>query len=214
MRQIPFVVKKTKANNLRRDYWKQLCVIKFPEGRGDVGLSAYQRLREFRRRHELDWNDSLYLEHDQETGKPRALTRLERGRKILAQKENTIADMAVVLAGAGRGTRMRTTATPREEWEKKTKKVPKGDGHDVLDGELVSATVYWAYSIDKNYAAEWSQNVTHQLLDGGKDWKLARSIDEGLLQEKSREPSPPSEGSGAGDQKREGMQIESPTMIP
>jgi hypothetical protein len=169
MSQMTFIAKKTKPATIRRDYWKQLCIVEFPEGRGDVGLSVYQRLREFRRRHELEWKDSLFMERNKETGKLRTLTRVERAKKILQQKENAIADLAAVLAGAGRGSRIVKGAAPEDE-----KRTPNGQQGETQDAPstLVPATVHWANSIDKNYAVEWPENVTHGLLEGGKQWKL------------------------------------------
>lgn len=96
--QIPFTVKKQKPAELRRDYWQPLCLIEVPKGLGVVGRNVMQKLREFRHRHELEWGwqaDELA-----------SVSRRERGELIHNQKSNTIADIAAVLAGAGRGNKM------------------------------------------------------------------------------------------------------------
>lgn len=76
-------------------------MIRFERDRGEVGRSVFQKLREFRQLHELQWGwqaDEL-----------KKLSRRERGEKIHNQKPNAIADMAAVLGGAGRGSLMWTT---------------------------------------------------------------------------------------------------------
>jgi len=183
MRQMPFTAKKSKPATVRRDYWKQLCVVEFPEGRGDVGLSVYQRLREFRRRHELEWKDSLLYDRDKETGKLRTLTRVERGKKILEQKENAIADLAAVLAGAGRGSRISKAMAPEDEKAGFRNRQAETEGGPQT---LAPATVHWANSIDKNYAMEWPENVTHGLLEGGKEWRLVGDKPEVTSKEATR----------------------------
>ncbi|KAJ4424280.1 hypothetical protein N0V82_000980 [Gnomoniopsis sp. IMI 355080] len=99
--QIPFTVKKQKPAVLRKDYWKPLCMIQFDAGRGVVGRSVFQKLREFRRLHELEWGWQA-----EELMK---LKKSERGVRIHDQKANAVADIAAVLAGTGRGNLMWTT---------------------------------------------------------------------------------------------------------
>ncbi|SPO02750.1 uncharacterized protein DNG_05425 [Cephalotrichum gorgonifer] len=163
--QIPFVGKKSKPSKIRKDLWRQLAMVEFPAGRGDVGQSVYAKLREFRRRHELEWDDSLYFEQTPKGGK-RVLTRQERGKKVLEQKANAVADLAAVLAGSG-----------------KSNKVVEGEG-----GELCEATIYWANAIDRHYATKWSPNVKHGLLPDGVDWSapvgsVPRAVTHTLLPE-------------------------------
>lgn len=57
-----------------------------------------QKLQEFRTRHELEWG--------YQAPKLKALGKRERGEIIHNQKSNAVADIAAVLAGAGRGNRM------------------------------------------------------------------------------------------------------------
>lgn len=72
-----------------------MAIIKFQEGDGDIGRSVYQKLREFRRLHELSWGyqaDEFYT-----------MSKKDRGKALNNQKPNAVADMAAVLGGAGRG---------------------------------------------------------------------------------------------------------------
>lgn len=96
--QIPFVGKKLKPSKIRKDFWKELAIIQFPEGQGKVGRRVYHLLRELRTRHMLEWDNSYFYE--EETGK--SCTKRQRGEKLNNQKANAIADMAAVLGGAGK----------------------------------------------------------------------------------------------------------------
>ncbi|KAH6624262.1 transcriptional regulation of mitochondrial recombination-domain-containing protein [Chaetomium sp. MPI-SDFR-AT-0129] len=95
-RQFAYTGKKLVPAKLRRDYWNPLAVIEFEEGRGDIGRSVYQKLREFQKRHQLEWEDPALL----------AMSREERGHALNDQRANCIADLAAVLAGAGKANRM------------------------------------------------------------------------------------------------------------
>lgn len=98
--QIPYTVKKQKPAALRRDYWAPLCLIEVPKGLGAVGRNVMQKLREFRHRHELEWG----WQAEELISK----SRRDRGVLIHNQRSNAVADIAAVLAGAGRGNKMWT----------------------------------------------------------------------------------------------------------
>ncbi|CAK7217566.1 hypothetical protein SCUCBS95973_003198 [Sporothrix curviconia] len=133
LNQLPFNGKKTKPAKLRKDYWKPMALIQFNEGEGVVGQSVFQKLREFRRLHELSWG---YQKEDFY-----ALDRKELGAALNDQRSNAIADMAAVLSGAGQGNRIQVTggASPK----------------------LAEAVVFWANDQDRNIAEAWSSNVRH-----------------------------------------------------
>lgn len=99
--QIPFTVKKQKPPVIREDYWQPLCMIHFKPGQGIVGRNVFQKLRELRQLHELDWG--------WQTKEFQKLSRKERGERIHNQKPNAVADIAAVLGGHGRGNLMWTT---------------------------------------------------------------------------------------------------------
>ncbi len=64
-------------------------MIQFPEGLGVIGQSVFQKLREFRRQHELSWG--------YQTEEIYRMSRSEKGKTLNDQKANAIADMAAVL---------------------------------------------------------------------------------------------------------------------
>ncbi|KAF2844688.1 hypothetical protein T440DRAFT_461720 [Plenodomus tracheiphilus IPT5] len=85
--QIPFIGKHSKPPTLRPDEWQPHCVVTFPTSY--QGLSAYRRLREFRKLHELAWEKTNpeYKRLDIKT----------RITKIMDQRANFSADLAEVL---------------------------------------------------------------------------------------------------------------------
>lgn len=117
---------------------------------GDVGRSVFQKLRELKHRHELEWQDESLLN----------MSKRERGKALNDQRGNVVADIAAVLAGQGKGNKM-VVRVPRErrltEEEKEGEEGKEGEKKK----ELYGATVYWANEQDKFYAESWSDNVTH-----------------------------------------------------
>ncbi|KUI58793.1 hypothetical protein VP1G_06068 [Cytospora mali] len=128
--QIPFTTKKQKPPVLREDYWTPLCLIELPKGLGVVGRSVMQKLQEFRRRHELEWG--------YQAPKMTAMSKRERGEVIHNQKSNAIADIAAVLAGAGRGNRM-WAAGPLVEEAKVTEVASSQDTEATTEKEQEAA---------------------------------------------------------------------------
>ncbi|OTA81914.1 hypothetical protein M434DRAFT_401189 [Hypoxylon sp. CO27-5] len=162
LRQIPFNGKKLKPGKFRKDYWRPLAMIQFPEGYGEVGRSVYQRLRECKTLHELAWGDDMSYAGD---GKP--LSKHERGKKLNDQKANTIADMAAVLGGTGKGNKiwMPITENPEElaNLAADDEKNVKEDKQGVK--ALVKTQVWWLDDQDRNFAESWSSNVSHHRFD-------------------------------------------------
>ncbi|ORY69516.1 transcriptional regulation of mitochondrial recombination-domain-containing protein, partial [Pseudomassariella vexata] len=156
LKQIPFNGKKLKPAKLRKDYWRPMAMIQFPEGMGHVGRSVYHLMREFRMAHELSWDDEML--RDDATG--RTLTKHERGAKLNDQKPNSIADMAAVLGGAGKGNKIwMTVAEGGDNVETKALNLTDGETGAALG--LVKATIFWSDAMDRNYALEWPPNVSH-----------------------------------------------------
>ncbi|TVY88683.1 Uncharacterized protein LAWI1_G007605 [Lachnellula willkommii] len=167
LRQLPFNGKKSVPRALRKDHWTPLATLTFPSP--PIGISAFQRLREFRRRHELEWTkarlfpDEKELKDyeagiDVESAKNKRITEKQRGkkksrerrkmtgRKLMDQKPNSVADMAFVLGrldavkvGTEKGSRLG------------------------LHGEGTGAQVevLWNDLLDAEYAETWSANVVH-----------------------------------------------------
>ena len=163
LKQLPFNGKKTKPAKLRKDYWSPMAIIEFPQGQGSVGRSVFQKLRELKHLHEVAWTDDFRykspseythkqktrLVEEQEKGnfnyRP-IRSKKERGIALNAQKANSIADIAAVLSGEGRGN-----------------KVTTGERDGAKD--LVQVTVNWANDQDKGFAESWSTNVTHGMFE-------------------------------------------------
>jgi hypothetical protein len=75
-------------------------------------------------------------------------TREERGVALNAQKPNSIADIASVLGGAGRGN-----------------KIVLSEDAEGAEKKLLDVKVNWANDQDREYAQKWSGNVTHGLFE-------------------------------------------------
>ncbi|KAG4428418.1 hypothetical protein IFR05_016098 [Cadophora sp. M221] len=91
--QIPFNGKKSVPAALRKDLWHPFAEIKFPAGAGPIGLSVFQKLREYRRRHELEWGDEVRLDDEGNARKKK-----DRAKAICDQKANSVADIATVVS--------------------------------------------------------------------------------------------------------------------
>ncbi|OIW33824.1 hypothetical protein CONLIGDRAFT_553873, partial [Coniochaeta ligniaria NRRL 30616] len=146
LRQIPFNGKKLRPASIRKDYWRPMAVIQFPQGQGEVGRSVLHKLREFRKRHELEWGDKETIDEMRKLIKPGRGASHELGRALNDQKANSVADIAAVLGGSGKGNRI---------WAKPPQ--------DEDPGELHEATIYWAEEVDQAYAQFWPENVKHVL---------------------------------------------------
>ncbi|OCL04284.1 hypothetical protein AOQ84DRAFT_442183 [Glonium stellatum] len=106
LNQLPFIGKHSVPPTIRPDLWRPLCTVTFPTG--PQGLSAYRKLRELRRLHELCWDHTS----------PEALkmSRKKRIRWLMDQKANAIADLAKVLEMQGeKGGKMAATIERRRE---------------------------------------------------------------------------------------------------
>lgn len=153
---------------MRKDQWYPMAVISFPEGQGAVGRSAFQKLRELKRLHEVSWSGEVaYHDPSEYNVKQRQLAaerhadgetfkitrhRRHRAKAIQRQRLNSIADMAAVLAGQGSGNKVRLAAEGEE-----------GEGAGEKEAEkLVPVTINWADQQDREYAQQWSENVTHE----------------------------------------------------
>lgn len=175
MKQLSFHGKKTKPAKLRKDYWSPMAIINFPKGQGSVGRSVFHKLRELKHLHEVNWSSSFryktpeeYTEGDKEAvanaeAQGREFTpirtRKDRGLALNRQKANTIADMAAVLAGQGKGNKL--AAVSDAEGEAKAK--------------LLDVTISWKNNLDQNYAVEWSDNVSHELISDAAETQEAKA---------------------------------------
>ncbi|OJD33256.1 uncharacterized protein BKCO1_3200060 [Diplodia corticola] len=99
--QLAYAGKKTIPAKLRKDVWRPLAVVTFTKT--VHCLTTYRQLREFRKLHELHWDNNkqypkLAPERQKEIEQGRtAPTKKERARIIMDQKANSIADLAALL---------------------------------------------------------------------------------------------------------------------
>ncbi|KAI6751133.1 hypothetical protein HG530_014047 [Fusarium avenaceum] len=187
LKQLPFNGKKTKPAKLRKDYWSPFAHISFPAGKGSVGRSVFQKLRELKHLHEVAWDDEFRhkrpeeytaadrkrIAEEEEKGNKNyrpIRTKEERGVALNAQKPNSIADIASVLSGAGRGN-----------------KIVVSEEAEGAERKLLEVKVSWANDQDKQYAQEWSGNVAHGLFE--KPTYVSK------LEKKVAEPEPVAETS-------------------
>jgi hypothetical protein len=150
LRQLPFNGKKTVPPALRKDLWHPFCNISFHPSTttkstaSAIGLSCFQKLREFRRRHELEWTQEDYL--NPETGE--FVGRDKIPKLLCDQKANSVADMAFVFERLG----LRDVVAGEEE------EVNIG-----LTGARTGSgvTIEWWDLRDAEFAQTWSDNVEH-----------------------------------------------------
>ncbi|CAP68897.1 uncharacterized protein PODANS_7_8595 [Podospora anserina S mat+] len=98
LRQVQFTGKKNTLIKIRKDYWRPMATIQFPEGGGGGG----------------PWDDG-----GEEAKRLLNLTKKERGRELNDQKGNTVADMAFVLGGGGKGNKVARNFEEIREWREK-----------------------------------------------------------------------------------------------
>ncbi|KAH7360714.1 transcriptional regulation of mitochondrial recombination-domain-containing protein [Rhexocercosporidium sp. MPI-PUGE-AT-0058] len=173
--QLPFNGKKSVPAALRKDLWHPFAQIKFPPGAGTTGLSVFQKLREYRRRHELEWGDEVRLD---EEGNARKLK--DRAKAICDQKANSVADIATVL-------NMLAVPPPSTRVKRKDALRPGDEGFDPevyaaqraermkpqmkkLNIGLIGAEsgtkveILWNDIHDAEFAEKWAENVEHSLM--------------------------------------------------
>ncbi|GAB1320123.1 hypothetical protein MFIFM68171_10333 [Madurella fahalii] len=172
--QFPYTGKKLVPAKIRKDYWRILAILEFGEDKGDVGRSVFRGLRELKRRHELEWEDEQLLK----------VSKQERGRMLNDQRGNSVADIATLLAGGGKGNLMVVNEEKDIEGKRGAKagmnkeerakekfelvEVKEGEGEGEKTVKLHTATIYWANEQDKFFAQSWTKNVKHVI--GLPEW--------------------------------------------
>ncbi|KAL8662607.1 MAG: hypothetical protein Q9202_004565 [Teloschistes flavicans] len=164
LKQLPFLGKKTVPSTIRKDLWHPLCHVSFP--RASAGLIAYRRLREFRRLHETSYPLSLIRENNAKRGP--LLPKKKRGKILMNQKANTVADLAKVLELQKAGpTEAKVEEKKRailrvEKWKASGKKrmmqrQPQEADYGGVDGVVIR----WANLLDAEFAKSWPEEVKH-----------------------------------------------------
>lgn len=166
LKQIPFLGKKTVPAKLRKDLWQPFAMVEFTNPLH--GLVAYRKLREFRRLHETSYPLKIIRQTE---GKYMGtlLGTKKRGRVLMDQKANSVADLAAVLLQQ----EQEPTAEQIEISESRinhNNRLRKRKGDQNVWGRPVSARelsgvegvmVRWANRLDAGFAERWPRAVVH-----------------------------------------------------
>ena len=185
--QLPYLGKKTVPPRIRKDLWTPLAMVYFPSPH--AGLAAYRKLREFRRRHETQYPLSVITET---AGKQAGCLypKKKRGKVLMNQKANSIADLAAVLWQQEQGPSerrieqaerriRRAESLKRVKGESNVKENPVDVGKELQGVEGVS--VRWADLLDAEFAETWPEAVVHDTLQKSRHtaaWPVKEIIDE------------------------------------
>jgi len=155
MRTLPFNGKKLKPSKFRKDYWEPFAMVEFPENHRLVGLSVYHMLREAHFLHTYMWSPTKQPDLVKDPKTNETYDKQERGLALNKHMlPNSIADMAAVLGGLGKGNKIWTTpptTTPGQD----------GATTAASGGVRAPVTVYWSDIQLKDHATSWPDNVTH-----------------------------------------------------
>ncbi|TAQ86489.1 hypothetical protein B7494_g5186 [Chlorociboria aeruginascens] len=166
LKQIPYNGKKTVPRALRKDLWAPFAVLQFPTFASEVGLSVYQRLREYKHLHEVLWDESI--RYEEKEGRINTLSVRERSRKLMNQKANSIADMAAVLGLLSTPTKIDEEVNGEEiDTGAKVGVLPAYEGNVGVVGERsgINVTIKWRDTLDAEFASEWTGNVVHEVME-------------------------------------------------
>lgn len=134
-----------------------------------AGLAAYRKLREFRRLHELNYPLETITETEGKF-KGNLFGTKKRGKVLMNQKANSVADLAAVLLQQERGPTERRIATA-ERRQRRVAKLKMQKGEDKvkkrpLDVEkelagVEGVMVRWVDIQDAEFAETWPEAVVH-----------------------------------------------------
>ena len=165
--QLPFLGKKTVPSRLRKDLWTPFCMVYFPSPH--AGLAAFRKLREFRLLHETSYPLDIITETEGKW-KGSLLPKKERGRVLMDQKANSVADLAAVLLLQESGPseqrilnaerrRRRVETLKKQKGEENVKKAPIDIASEM--GGIEGVKVRWADMLDMEFAEAWPETVVH-----------------------------------------------------
>ena len=145
-----------------------MAMVEFPSS--VAGREAYRRLREFRRLHEHAYSlDLITVKEGDNAGS--LMPTKQRGKVLMNQKANTVADLAAVLLQFERGPeesrilnkehsaafwKMRRTSNPQ-----KYKRIPLPP---VELAGIQGVRIRWTDPFDAEFAREWPRAVVHHQL--------------------------------------------------
>ncbi|KAI9783230.1 MAG: hypothetical protein M1839_004070 [Geoglossum umbratile] len=165
LRQLPFLGKKTVPAALRKDLWQPFATISFPSP--FQGLKALHKLREYRKLHELSYPLELIRGKD-----GRLLGKKARGKILMNQKANSVADIAAVLKGQEEelekalkekeslGVAGAKQPMPKRGILKKAQKL-EAKIAELQNVEAEHVKIKWANILDAEFAEDWPDSVIH-----------------------------------------------------
>ncbi|KAL9124728.1 MAG: hypothetical protein Q9217_005975 [Psora testacea] len=169
--QLPFLGKKTRPAKLRKDLWLPYCLASFPSPY--AGLEAYRALREYRRLHETAYDPDIITEKYGEH-RGQLLPTKKRGKVLMDQKANSIADLAAVLLQQEEGPSKERLESAERRIKRVEKLKKQKGGRNVnkrpvdlrkeLEG-VGGVTVRWANLQDADFAETWPMDVEHDVLE-------------------------------------------------
>lgn len=158
----------------------------------------FQKLREFRKRHELEWEDPEMKKMDKK----------ERGKVLNDQKGNSIADMAAVLGGAGKGNKVwvseeaearakAAALNPVEEVEAEEETEGEEKKVEEVEPKVEEATVEETKPVEAEIKAADAQTEGKEVAEGAEGKEVAEGEEgaEGKEGEEKVEKEEPKEES-------------------
>lgn len=138
-----------------------------------TGLAAFRKLREFRILHETRYPLDIITETEGRW-KGSLLPKKRRGKVLMDQKANSVADLAAVLQLQEQGPseerivsaerrRRRVETLKKQKGEDKVKKAPIDVASEM--GGVKGVQVRWADILDAEYAETWPEGVVHNRLE-------------------------------------------------
>ena len=145
-----------------------MAMVEFPSS--VAGREAYRRLREFRRLHEHAYPlDLITIKEGDNAGS--LMPTKQRGKVLMNQKANTVADLAAVLLQLEYGPedgRIQRKESSAAFWETRRKQRPERFKRTPMPAvELAGVKgvrIRWADPFDAEYAREWPRAVVHHQL--------------------------------------------------
>ncbi|MCJ1314008.1 hypothetical protein MMC25_007688 [Agyrium rufum] len=175
LKQLPVLGKKTVPAALRKDLWMPFAHISFPHPQ--LGLSTYNKLREYRRLHETNYSLESVQTNKPSGPAPGQLLPKKRRRKVLMnQKANTVADIAAALFIAERppserllARRERMEIDPTDAKRPIAKKglhsISKPTEEERWNGGVEGVKIDWRDVRDAEWAEKWPEPVVHDEID-------------------------------------------------
>ena len=191
---------------LRKDIWLPFALVEFPSAL--QGLNAFRKLREFRRLHETNYPLEIITVKEGEHAGSLMKTK-DRGKVLMNQKANSVADLAAVLLQDAEGPTEKSAAhkaRSKRYWDRvnrqkiaagksPTQKKPKLSLAPVVD----EVKIRWADIMDAHYAEKWPQTVVHDNLERSRytaafpAYEMAEVEEGGDNGTSEESPLPPSE---------------------